>query len=114
MEHVLHETLNSYNEYLKKLPEGCLKIAELFRQYQVQNALDNVSNFAEGAIWLLETANLLKQNDVNIVINLEQVDAFLDEIVQAIEVQDYNLVADLFEYEIVEFFKQTEAAKLAQ
>lgn len=108
------ETIESYNAYLSNLPSGCLLIAENLREDQIQEALNNIKNFSEGVIWLIDVSELLKKNDVVVNMSVERVHEFLNEINDAIEIQDYNLVADLFEYELVEFFKDSDLITLEQ
>lgn len=108
MTDLIVETIESYNEYLGKLPDGCLLIAENLREGQVQVALNNIKDFSEGLVWLVDAGGLLKNNDIEVTLSVERVHEFLNEINNALEIQDYNLVADLFEYELVEFFKESE------
>lgn len=103
---VVLEVIESYNGYLNKLPSGCIAIANKFRDDQIQAALLNVKDFSEGVIWLTEAAELLKKNEVNVTSNIDKIHEFLTEINNALEIQDFHLVADLFEYEIAEFFEQ--------
>lgn len=114
MTDLIVETIESYNEYLSKLPNGCLFIAENLREDQIQVALNNIKNFSEGLIWLVDASELLKNNDVEVNMNVERVHDFLNEINDALEIQDYNLVADLFEYELVEFFKDSKLIIIEQ
>ncbi|RTQ94294.1 hypothetical protein [Lysinibacillus telephonicus] len=106
MTDIVLETIESYNEYLNKLPSGCIAIAKKFREDQIQAALLNVKDFSEGVIWLSEVSELLKKNSVNVESNIEKIHEFLTEINDALQIRDYHLVADLFEYEIAEFFEQ--------
>ena len=114
MNATLQEVMESYNEYIGKIPNGCMVIAGLLRQDQTQPALESISNFADGTMWLIETADLLQKNDVKVPLDTHKINSFLDEIVQAIEIQDYYLVADLFEYELLEFFKNVESMRIEQ
>ncbi|OMC89286.1 hypothetical protein BK128_04270 [Viridibacillus sp. FSL H7-0596] len=114
MTDLIVEIIGSYNEYLSKLPNGCLFIAEKLREDQIQEALNNIKNFSEGLIWLVDASELLKKNDIVVNMNVERVHEYLNEINYALEIQDNNLVADLFEYELVEFFKDSELIIIEQ
>lgn len=114
MSDLIVETIESYNDYLSKLPAGCLVIAEKLRGGQVQVALNHIKDFSEGLVWLVDAGNLLKENDIDVVLSVERVHEFLNEINDALEIQDYNLVADLFEYELVEFFKDSKWIIISQ
>ncbi|RKJ59659.1 hypothetical protein D7X33_29385 [Butyricicoccus sp. 1XD8-22] len=102
------ETTQSFNEYLKKLPKGCRTISHLLRVNNIPEALTNILHFSEGAMWLIQTNELLNQNGVYYSIQTEQINNFLNEINNGLEIQDYVLVADIFEYEIAPFFEDTE------
>lgn len=104
MEQLLNEAVESYNAYLVKLPEGCEAITQLLREEKIEYGLNNIANFAEGVMWMMEVTELLKKNNIDVQFNVEQAQHFLLEINEAMEVQDYNLLADLFEYELIAFF----------
>lgn len=106
MQNVVLEVIESYNDYLNRLPNGCIAIANKFRDDQIQSALSSVKDFSEGIIWLTEAAELLKKNEIDVDSNIEKIHEFLTEINNALEIQDFHLVADLFEHEIAEFFEQ--------
>lgn len=114
MNDLIVETIESYNIYLSKLPNGCLLIAEKLREDQIQVALNNIKDFTEGLIWLVDASDLLGKNEIKVEISIERVHEFLNEINDALEIQDYNLVADLFEYELIEFFANLDLIKLKQ
>lgn len=111
MNNLIVETIESYNNYLARLPEGCLQIANKLREEQLQIALNEISNFSEGVSWLLEVGTLLIQNDVAVKIDINRIQHFFVEINDALQIEDYNLVADLFEYEIADFFKNVNNIK---
>lgn len=106
MENLINETLESYKDYLEKLPKGCLGIAELIRTNQLPEALNGILNFSNGVTWLTEAAGLLNSNGVSIELEIEMIHDYLNEVNDALAIQDYTLVADLFEYEFAPFFEQ--------
>lgn len=108
MDNILIETIESYNDYLSKLPSGSLKIAELLRENSIVESLSNIKNFTEGVIWLVDAGELFKKNNLQVDLNVEQIHSYLNEINDGLTIQDYNLVADLFEYELAPFFSETE------
>ncbi|MEE1131344.1 MAG: hypothetical protein UHX00_06975 [Caryophanon sp.] len=112
LNNLILETVESYNTYLIKLPKGCQQIAEMFRIDQIQEALKEIKNFTEGIIWMTDASSLLKANDVSIDFKLEEMQDFFNEINDALTIQDYNLVADLFEYELVDYFGNMSLVKL--
>ncbi len=102
------EVIESYNEYIKKLPNGSNYIAQNLREDKLSDAFQTIKDFSEGLLWLTEAAQLLQINNVKVQINMNQLQEFLIEINEGLEKQDYVLVADLFEYEITPFFEEVQ------
>ncbi|WAA09793.1 hypothetical protein [Fervidibacillus albus] len=100
------ELIESFNNYLLRLPKGVYYISECLRKDQLNEAFQTIKDFSEGVMWLSDATRLLKQNDVEVQLNINQIQAFLIEINEGLEKQDYVLVADLFEYEIAPFFEE--------
>lgn len=100
------EVVNSYNQYIKNVAGGSLQIADYLRKDQVQEALQLILQFSEGMGWLVQASDLLQKNEVHVELEIEQIHEFLNEINNGLEIQDYVLVADMFEYEIAPFFEQ--------
>ncbi|MBD7943038.1 hypothetical protein H9650_02825 [Psychrobacillus sp. Sa2BUA9] len=106
MNKLVEETIESYNEYLSILPKGCQKIADDIRQTNLNEALKEILAFSEGVSWLISAnVNLEKYLYYN-PLNTEKIHVFLNEINSGLEIQDYVIVADMFEYEIKPFFEK--------
>ncbi|MFJ9463535.1 hypothetical protein [Viridibacillus arvi] len=105
MTEIVYEAVESYNEYCKKIPCGCQKIADNFRENKITESLKLIVYFTEGANWLTEVSELLRKNGVSVSLKTEKIHEYLKEINQGLETQDYILVADMFEYEIGPFFE---------
>lgn len=101
----LIEVIESYNQYMKNIAPGSLAIAEHLRNDEIGDALKLILQFSEGMGWVMEASELLQQNSVNVVLKIEQIHEFLEEVNNGLEMQDYVLVADMFEYEIAPFFE---------
>lgn len=99
------EVMESYNEYLDKLPGGCKSIAEYLRNNRIDEALELILHFSKGVSWLCEVNEKLSLLGFNNSLHIERINEFLIEINSGLEIQDYLIVADIFEYEIAEFFK---------
>lgn len=106
MNEVVSEVVESYKQYLKNIAPGSMQIATYLRQDEIQEALQLILKFSEGMGWLVQATDLLSQNDVKTTLQIEQIHEFLNEINNGLEIQDYVLVADMFEYEIAPFFEQ--------
>ena len=105
----LTEVVESYKEYMLKIAPGCIAIANMLRSDDIRTALQLILQFSEGMGWLVQATDLLKENDVIVTLQVEQIHEFLNEINNGLQIQDYVLVADMFEYEIAPFFEQTTA-----
>lgn len=108
MNEMVLEVIESVNDYIEKVQIGSVRIAEMLRNDEIQEALQSILNFSEGMGWLVDASNLLKQNDIDVSLEVEQIHEFLHEINTGLEIQDYVLVADMFEYEIAPFFENVE------
>lgn len=109
MEKEMLEIIDSYNEYITRIPNGCGKIVSLFNEEQVSEALSVIVDFSEGLSWLIKVKKVLEQNGVLVKWNEIDIVDFLQEINSGLEVQDYVLVSDLIEYEIIPFFENVDA-----
>lgn len=105
----INEVVESYNSYIQHITPGSLQIAEHLRRDEVQHALQLILQFSEGMGWLVQATDLLKENDVTVTLKVEQIHEFLNEINNGLQIQDYVLVADMFEYEIAPFFESVTA-----
>lgn len=106
MEIQLNDIVESYNQYISKIPTGCTRIVELFHQDQSVEALNHIADLSEGIGWLVSAKNYLLTNDINIDWDEKELIDYLEEINKGLELQDYVLVADLIEYEIIPFFEE--------
>ncbi len=106
MTEILMDTIQSFNEYLPRVATGSQEIAGNLRSDQIASALNMILEFSEGMSWLLQVSELLKLNDIKVDIQIEKIQEFLEEINSGLEMQDYVLVADMFEYEIAPFFEE--------
>lgn len=104
MEEVL-EVIESYNEYLKKIPNGTIYIAECLRDDKLKEAFQTIKDFSEGVMWLARISELLNERNIEATLNVDQLKSYLIEINDGLENHDYLLVADLFEFEIAPFFE---------
>lgn len=111
MDQLVLESAKSYNEYLSKLPGGCKKIADLLREDSLVEAFKLIITFSEGVEWLSRMNQLLNENGVDISLNIEKIHEFLEEVNNGLEIQDYIIVADMFEFEIEPFFRNCEFIK---
>lgn len=103
MNQLIQETQETFFSYLFRVKDGCVTIAEKLRKDNVGEALQLLAQFVEGASWLLQVVHLMQKNGFAFSVSMEGLNEYLYEINEGLEIQDYVLVADLFEYEIAPF-----------
>lgn len=94
------ETLCSVNEYLVKLKDGIKKIVNYIQEGKEHEAIQIIPNAAEGIDWVIQAINLTKDAQKE-EIAIDDINDHISEMVDAFENDDFILVGDLFEYEIL-------------
>lgn len=94
------EVLQTANEYLFNLKVGIENLVILMNEEKEQEACGRIPEIAGGIGWILDVARLTSDL-IGEVEGLDEIDNFLSEIVEALENEDYILVSDLFNYEIL-------------
>ncbi|QBD87551.1 hypothetical protein EW636_08250 [Clostridium tetani] len=95
------EALETAKNYIDNLKEGIDSIFNYISEGKENDALSLIPDFAEGIEWLSQILVLTK--DVHKKdLNMDELNDLLNEVVEAIENEDYILVGDLFKYEIYE------------
>lgn len=88
----------SMSEYAGRIKLNVPKIAELYRKNEITEVTDMMLDLIEGIEWMISALFIL-EDDLNFD-NDEIVD-ILPQIQQSLENTDYNLLADILEYEII-------------
>jgi hypothetical protein len=109
MTNLIYETQESFYQYIERIVEGVQTIADYLREDKVGEAMQLITQFSEGVTWLTQVIVLMREHKYYINVDPSQMNEFLLEINDGLERQDYVIVADMFEYEIKNFFE--EAAK---
>lgn len=104
MDELIIETQQSYNDYLAKLVSGCEEIVENIQSNNIQKALQLILQFSEGTTWLIDVNQKLSTLGFNNELKHEAIQEYLIQINSGLEMQDFVLVSDMFEYEIKPFF----------
>ncbi|MED4911303.1 hypothetical protein P9761_24310 [Brevibacillus centrosporus] len=109
----LLETLGNVSSYLQKMIEAIEEIVENFRTGEEGEGSKKFLDAIEGLGWLLDMAtsqqNYIKQNKIKEpekVLFIEQYEELLAKIVEALELSDFVLIADLLEYELIPWFEE--------
>ena len=94
------EALGSANEYLFNLKNGINTVVKLINEEKESEGLGMIPDVADGIAWVLDVARLT-EDIIGGIEGLSEINSFLSEIVEALENEDYILVSDLFNYEIL-------------
>lgn len=100
------EILDEYFKYVAKIPAGLQFIADNLRTDNIPTALNEILNFSEGITWINQMEEVLVEQGVNSNLNKHQLENYLNLINEGLEKQDFVLVADIFEYEMLPYFEQ--------
>lgn len=100
------EILDEFISYISKIPLGSKYISDNLRAGNIQLALNEILNLSEGINWLFSVEYILSEKGSNPYLNKQQLDNFLNLINEGLEKQDFVLVADIFEYEMMPYFEQ--------
>jgi len=100
------EIVDEYYKYVAKIPAGLQYIADNLRADNVPIALNEILNFSEGITWIKQMEEILTDQGVNTNLNKQQLEEYLNLINEGLEKQDFVLVADIFEYEMLTYFEQ--------
>lgn len=105
MDELIIETQQSYNDYLAKIVSGCDEIVENIQSNNIQKALQLILQFSEGTTWLVDVNQRLSTLGYSNELKHETIQEYLSQINSGLEMQDFVLVSDMFEYEIKPFFE---------
>lgn len=94
------QVLESANEYLDNLKRGVENIFDYIQESKEFEAIELIPQVAEGMQWVDQVLNVTK-DILNIDEGLNIVNQYIEEISEALDNEDYILVGDLFNYEIL-------------
>lgn len=101
----IEEVISNYNAYIHRIPAGCSQIVRFINENRISEALEMIVDFSEGITWLTSARSYLEADGIILDWKENQVTDFLNEINTGLEVGDFVIVSDIFEYEITPFFK---------
>lgn len=99
------EALNTANEYLDNLKNGINKLVSYIDNEEEDKACAIISMIADGIDWLIKVVKLTSEVHEGKV-SLDGIEEKLGEVADAIENEDYILVGDLFNYEIMPILEE--------
>lgn len=101
-----NEALKTADKYMDNLKKGIQSLVEKFQGGMENDALNLLPLVIDGLQWMAQAVTLTKDVQKG-EINLFKFNSKLKEVVEAIENEDYILVGDLFEYEIIPILEDT-------
>lgn len=94
------EALKTADEYLDKLKSGINKAVNLFANDKQERGCDYLALISKGIEWIVEVVSLTKESQKE-EIEIQNINEHLESIVEALENEDYTLVGDLLNYEVL-------------
>lgn len=89
--------LNEIKQYIQKANNS---IQSIIDDVRINNNLNNLVDLLEGLTYCFKGINLM--NIESIDISIEELKQNIVEILDGVENQDFSLIADILEYEIIE------------
>lgn len=99
------KALETVEEYIDILKKGILETAGYFQNGEEYKGNVFIPDITEGIQWIIDVIILTRDVQVE-TIDVSELKENLQEIVIAFESEDYILIGDLFEYEIVPIFEE--------
>lgn len=110
MEDVYYNALLELNNYNPKLLTATDKMVKYFRVQQNDEALDLFISATDGFNWTLEVLSYTKHilEKQSFIVEVEKINEIFMEMTEALQNQDFVLLADLLEYEIYPLLEQVQ------
>ncbi len=96
------EILESIREYLPKLISGIESAVDSLRSQEIRKALEIFPLIMEGLDWVIKAFYNISEYIDNSVLDKSRLVDLTKELLEALENEDYVLLADMFEYEVLE------------
>lgn len=100
VEQLVRETIESCVDYMPKLIKAVSEIGEKIQSGNEAAGICLMPPVFEGLQWVIEAILGMQQNGFLHEIDTERLTKQFKELENALEIRDYVLIADLFEYEI--------------
>lgn len=111
MEKIYIETLLELEKYNQKLTLASEDIVNLLREQREDKALGLFISAIDGFNWVLEVISYTKfiLEEYDFIGDFENINEIFKEMIEALQNQDYVLLGDLIEYEMVPFLKDIQS-----
>ena len=105
MDFTRDEILMEYKGYITNLPSGLKKIIDNIENEKIEIINKQLSLFVEGMQWMLSASKYLESQEINTNQNLEVLNEHLETLLEGMKKQDYILLSDIIEYELIPYFE---------
>ncbi|MGM0841686.1 MAG: hypothetical protein ACQEWE_13205 [Bacillota bacterium] len=100
MDQLIKETQDSLEQYTPRLLSAIKDLVIFFREENTIKAFEIFNPIIEGVEWVVKAVVLMNNNE-KYIDDLNTLNNFLESINEAINHEEYVMVADIFEYEIL-------------
>lgn len=107
MEFNKEEVLDEYILYIKNLPSGLEKMVKNIEDENYEKVNAQITLFVEGMQWLLSASKYLASQDIIANDSFEQLNTHLEILLEGLEKNDYVLMSDIIEYELIPYFENS-------
>lgn len=101
VQQLIEETRRSCQDYLPKLIQAASSISYDLQSGNEAGAMAVLPDVITGLQWLVEAVRGMQENGCDLDISLDLLAKHFQGLEQALQVKDYILLADFFEYEII-------------
>ena len=99
------DALRTANEYINNLKRGIIDSVELIQNDNEERGIALIPDIAEGIGWVLNVIELTKDAQKK-KIEFNDINEKLEEVVEALENDDFILIGDLLKYEILPIIEE--------
>lgn len=105
MDFTKEEILIEYQNYINNLPTGLEKMLNNIDESKKDVVRSQIILFVEGMQWMLSASKYLESQEIHTNQNLEVLNEHLETLLEGMEKQDYILMSDIIEYELIPYFE---------
>lgn len=105
---IIYEALETLYDYLPRLIKGINDAVENFKMQREDKGIGLLIKIIDGLQWCTEVVYKTEEvlTTYGIEIDKEAINSIYNEVIEALENEDYVLISDLLEYEIVPILKE--------
>ncbi|MCQ2022251.1 hypothetical protein [Clostridium butyricum] len=101
------EVIKDAYDYLKSLKKGIVDCVNCIQEGNEVEAMKLIPLIADGIDWIINVVRVTKDAQKN-ELDIYKINSHLEEMIYAMENEDYILVGDLFNYEILPILNEIE------